>query len=334
MMSRSHSPSRMTVSPLDELPNEGVRVQERHLSGKDDVLVNDDEGSDAEAERLFGDEEMFGGTAVEGVRDGRAERIEGESEQEQPVEAEGQGEEDVAKDARQAARGRGRKGWRRMRYAQKSERRVIRKPHEQTNAQSEEHKLSHSPREDWCEFCTRAKSVASPHRSACPDGETGDVPMAGMDFCFTGQSSYPDLVPIVVVREGSVGEVNVHGLESKGVNNTLADRGQGTYIVKCALTDVENIGYKRFILDLSSPIFAIDLQHLAFSIANPWGHSLLAILEVEVADDKLDLSGTRHPGHPFVLPLDDPVEEGSGLLQVRGCAQDLNLNLELLLESV
>ena len=100
----------------------------------------------------------------------------------------------------------------------------------------------------WCEFCTRAKSVASPHRSACPEDKTGEALMMGTDFCFMGQRAHPDLMPIMVVKEDSVGEVNVQGLEGKGVNTTGEDRGQVAYIAVCVLTRAENIGYTRCIM--------------------------------------------------------------------------------------
>ena len=56
--------------------------------------------------------------------------------------------------------------------------------------------------------------------------------MIGMDFAFMEQKQRPKLMPILVVKEDSVGEVNVHALQSKAVNSTVDDRGQGVHIVR------------------------------------------------------------------------------------------------------
>ena len=106
--------------------------------------------------------------------------------------------------------------WRRMRFAQKQWRRVVPRPGEPTKAQREAHELSHIPREDWCEFCVRAKSVASPHRASHPEDKVGEVPTVGMYFCFMGQKQHTNMMPILVVKEDQYDEVNVHALESKG----------------------------------------------------------------------------------------------------------------------
>ena len=122
---------------------------------------------------------------------------------------------------------------RRRRFAQTRVRRVVRKPGEPTKAQREAHELSHIPREDWCEFCVCAKSVASPHREGHPDDKVGDVPTMGMDLAFMGQRIQPAMMPILVVKEDSVGEVNVHALESKAVTTEAEHKGQGVYMVRC-----------------------------------------------------------------------------------------------------
>lgn len=54
-------------------------------------------------------------------------------------------------------------------------------------------------------------------------------------------------MPIMVVREDRFGEVFVHGLGSKGVKSDKVDAGQGAYVVKRVLGDVDSLGYNKMI---------------------------------------------------------------------------------------
>ena len=125
---------------------------------------------------------------------------------------------------------------------------MIRRPGEPTKAQREAHELSHQPPEDWCEFCVRARCVESPHRTAHPDERTGGVPVVAMDLCFMGQKGHGTMMPSLVVKEDRHGEVLAHGPESKNVAGEEMDKGEGVYMVKCALTDIEITGFKRLVL--------------------------------------------------------------------------------------
>ena len=96
---------------------------------------------------------------------------------------------------------------------------MVRKPDEPTKAEREEHELSHQPPANWCDFCMMARSIASPHRVAHPEDRKGEVPVVAMDLCYMGQKDSDTLMPVAVVKEDSLGEVVVHGLQPTAVNS-------------------------------------------------------------------------------------------------------------------
>ena len=94
----------------------------------------------------------------------------------------------------------------------------------------------------------RARAVASPHRGANPDERNGEIPLVAMDLAYVGQKESDKLMPLIVVKEDSLGEIVVHGLLSKLVKGGQVNAGQGAYLVKCVLNDIESLGYKRMIM--------------------------------------------------------------------------------------
>lgn len=93
-----------------------------------------------------------------------------------------------------------------------------------------------------------ARSVASPHRSSHPEERNGEPPLIAMDMCYMGQKNATKLMPIMVVREDSLGEVFAHWFQSKEVRSGEVHAGQIAYLVKSILSDIESVGYKRMVM--------------------------------------------------------------------------------------
>ena len=162
----------MTVSPSKENPNEDEREWFEGAAGEvKEIMANDDEDEDIfkdDAEWLFGgSDDESGGPVVEGsVPRGVGSGHPGELDSSRPEQFQGEdvGGEGAEMDHYHAAnQARRDPAWRRRRFAQKRQRRVVRKPQEPTKQQREEHDLSHIPKEDWCpcQKCGQSTSCKS-----------------------------------------------------------------------------------------------------------------------------------------------------------------------------
>ena len=143
------------------------------------------------------------------------------------------------------------------RFAVHNRRRVLRQPREPTEKEKEEHYLHHIPPEDWCEICSRTKTLAFAHRTIREEDRIGEVPVVSMDLCFLRRRRQQLVVPIAVIRENHRGETRAHGLLSKHMDMKL-----GSYIINTLVGDIGAMGFKKLILksDQEAAMKALQVQ--------------------------------------------------------------------------
>ena len=59
-------------------------------------------------------------------------------------------------------------------------------PREPTQAQVDDHMLTHLPPRSWCSICCAARGIAPPHRSGDQNQGEVTIPTVSMDYCYPG----------------------------------------------------------------------------------------------------------------------------------------------------
>ena len=114
-----------------------------------------------------------------------------------------------------------------------------------TEAEYEEHMISHYPFRSWCPHCVRGKANATAHRM--DKGLTQDHPTIHMDYCFPVKRKDNESVedytaqrgaPILVMYDDKLGIMAATYVNDKGVN------ARSIAIVK---NFIEKLGHKNHI---------------------------------------------------------------------------------------
>ena len=148
--------------------------------------------------------------------------------------------------------------WRRpRRFAVRDRRRRFNVPREPTQQEREDHMLTHTPPEDWCEYCAGGKGLCQGHRVIKEEDKVGSMPTVSMDLAFIRRRGEDGTLPLLVVRENLRGETRSHALLSKHV-----DASQGSHAIKSVVSDIECMGFKNIILNSGQePVMrALQLQ--------------------------------------------------------------------------
>jgi len=110
-----------------------------------------------------------------------------------------------------------------------------------TQAEIEEHYLTHIPYRSWCKHCTRGRGEAHPHRRV--HKEERAVPEVHMDYCFMGKKD-EETQPIMVIKDRDSGKVCSFLVQSKGACDE--------YVVKRSLAFIKELGYMGMKLTIKS----------------------------------------------------------------------------------
>ena len=126
----------------------------------------------------------------------------------------------------------------------------VQDPKMPSQADVEQHNLTHLPYRSWCNHCIRWRGEATPHRRAVRDEE--GVAEVHMDYCFIGTRT-EETQPVLVVRERDSRMMLSFLVREKGASDP--------YVIKrvlAFLTEIGHVGNKLIIkTDQESSIKAV-----------------------------------------------------------------------------
>ena len=139
---------------------------------------------------------------------------------------------------------------------------VLRDPGEPTQAEVDQHNLTHAAFRSWCPHCVRGRGRNAAHRTIRRDADA--LPTLSFDYCFLG-SKNPDedheqesagMTPVIVMHDDVSGSVFAHAVPKKGV-----DYEELPLAVRAVTHDIYSLGYKRVIFrDDQEPALVAFLQ--------------------------------------------------------------------------
>ena len=95
-------------------------------------------------------------------------------------------------------------------------------PHQVSQAEREEHEITHTPYRTWCRFCVQGRRRRSPHRPQDETTRRNGVPKVSLDYFFLSeavQDASPN--PVLVMLDESTGERYARAVGRKGVADWL-----------------------------------------------------------------------------------------------------------------
>ena len=122
-----------------------------------------------------------------------------------------------------------------------------------TQAEIDEHMLTHIPFRSWCRFCVMGKSVAAPHRKIDKGNEL--IPTISIDYAFLNEKQEIDNtensgMPILAIKDRKSGMIQ---------SRVVPAKGNDRFAIKRLVKDIELLGYSKIILksDNESSILAL-----------------------------------------------------------------------------
>ena len=114
-------------------------------------------------------------------------------------------------------------------------------PRVPTQAEVDEHNMTHLPYRSWCTHCVRGRGEAHPHHKS--GNEERDVPELHMDYCFMGKVD-EKAQPILVVKERDTRMMCSMLVGEKGT----ADE----HVIKRIIAFIKELGYESAKIVLKS----------------------------------------------------------------------------------
>ena len=118
-----------------------------------------------------------------------------------------------------------------------------------SEAEVEQHELTHLPFRSWCRHCVRAKGKESPHHDASPGG----VSKFATDYMFMGEDGTP--ITILAGYDGKTRAFFAHVEPCKGTSHAYAE--------KALAHNVLSTGHQKVILQSDQEPSIIDVKHKA-----------------------------------------------------------------------
>ena len=113
---------------------------------------------------------------------------------------------------------------------------ILRRPHEPTQAEIDEHMCCHIPYRNWCPHCVRGRGRNAAHKAlAAEQGHAIDT--HAMDYCFLGQVQ-DTTVPVLVIR---------HLRTRYCAATVVPEKGANDWVEKWLQDFIKLVGIKRFI---------------------------------------------------------------------------------------
>ena len=114
-------------------------------------------------------------------------------------------------------------------------------PRVPTQAEVDEHNMTHLPYRSWCTHCVRGRGEAHPHRNS--GDEERDVPELHMDYCFMGKVD-EKAQPILVVKERDTRMMCSMLVGEKGAVDE--------HVIKRIIAFIQELGYESAKIVLKS----------------------------------------------------------------------------------
>ena len=119
---------------------------------------------------------------------------------------------------------------------------AVKKEHEPTEKEVEEHMITHLPYRSWCTHCVKGKAKGHPHRRTKEEGKIDEVPVVSMDYMFMGdqQSREEETgMPILVMKDRKSKTIRARVVPAKG---------RQEYAIKRCSLDLKGLGHRKIIL--------------------------------------------------------------------------------------
>ena len=118
-----------------------------------------------------------------------------------------------------------------------------------SEAEVEQHELTHLPFRSWCRHCVRAEGKESPHHEASPGG----VSKFATDYMFMGEDGTP--ITILAGYDGMTRAFFLNVVPCKGMSHAYEEK-----VLAC---NVLSTGHQKVILQSDQETSIIDVKHKA-----------------------------------------------------------------------
>ena len=140
---------------------------------------------------------------------------------------------------------------------------LLRDPGEPTQAEVDQHNLTHAAFRSWCPHCVRGRARNNPHRAV--QRESDAAPTLSFDYGFLSggvqdesSQTAAGFSPVLVMHDEVTSSVFSHAVPHKGV-----DYPEVTLVLRAVCRDIYSLGYKRVIFkDDQEPALVAFLQAL------------------------------------------------------------------------
>jgi len=112
-----------------------------------------------------------------------------------------------------------------------------------SQAEVEEHELTHMPYRSWCDHCVRGKAESGFHRTE--DDEDGEIPVVSMDYTFPGVGEDSEEAE---GEEKGMPIIVIYDKRSKATfASVVPKKGKNAYAIKRVGSDLKWLGYRRIV---------------------------------------------------------------------------------------
>ena len=122
---------------------------------------------------------------------------------------------------------------------------AVRKPVQPTQAEREEHELTHFPYRTWCDHCVRGRAKDDPHRTVKGQFSESSITRVVLDYCFLSE----DVQPGAAIKDGQDTGTNMTVLAmvetmcmSVWAYSVEAKGGTETWVADQIAEDLQTIG--------------------------------------------------------------------------------------------
>ena len=121
-------------------------------------------------------------------------------------------------------------------------------PANPTNAEWEEHQVTHTPPKPWCKYCIMGRGIRRIHRHNVNDTEAreGNVNKISMDYMYLNDNNGDGEQPKWVVMDHNQGRIVAYSVPKKGV------WGESSWVARRVARDLNNMGYRNTKIQVKS----------------------------------------------------------------------------------
>ena len=213
-----------------------------------EMLANDDDDNDMDADQTHGDEARVIDVPVLQARDSEDPAA--------PSATIDSDDEPLVAPPPPAPEGEGRRA-RMPRGTRPAPQRIVpmKKPMEPSRLQRERHEMCHLPFASWCKHCVMARSLSSQHRTK-KHSDAKEVPVVSGDFCFMSREEQTGTHPVYVMRDHGTRKTFAHMVQGK----STADVEYSQYLVNAVLRDLDHPAHGKNVYETDQEPAMVALQ--------------------------------------------------------------------------